>query len=338
MKKLVLFLLSVGMFLGTSVGSVKAKALRTVKRETYGIYLIKRLPKQPLSEKEVKWLIKMREEEKLARDVYLSIFKKYHFRAFRNIAKSERYHMRLIGVLLRKYDLEDPIKGIVNEVGEFKSPEFKKLYDSLLKRADLSLIDALKVGAEIEELDIKDLKAALKDTDNRDVRIVYENLMKASRNHLRAFVRILKRYGVKYEPKYLSQEEVKKILSVKHEAGFYNAKGKPYVLSTKLEVKGKIVDIKKVAGIGKRRITWWAIDVKTKDGKVYEVRLIPTMVYRTLSGVEKGKEVEVLGYQPPYWIVKGINAVMACKVKESNGKTIYDFSFRRICKRLEASQ
>jgi len=336
MKKFVLTLVSLGVFLGSGVVTkVNAKVARVTKREPYVVYLIRKLPKQALSPEEVKFLTKMREEEKLAHDVYKELSKKYPLPIFRNIAKSERYHMYLMGLLLRKYKLQDPIKGMVGRVGEFKSPEFKKLYDVLVKRGDVSLVAALKVGAEIEELDIKDLKEALKVTDNRDIRIAYENLLKASRNHLRAFVRVLKRYGVTYEPKYLSKKELEEILSVKHEAGVYGAKGRPYVLSTKVEISGKVIKIKEVEGFARKKIMWWAIDVKGRDGKVYEVRLVPKWVYGSLNKLKEGEEVKVLGYRPPYWIVRGIPSVMACKLETLDGKVIYDFNFRKVCKKIE---
>ncbi len=56
----------------------------------------------------------------------------------------------------------------------------------------------------IEE--ILDLKKHLAKTDNEDVKLVYENLMKGSMNHLRAFMRNLEKYGVTYEPQYLSAD------------------------------------------------------------------------------------------------------------------------------------
>ena len=50
-----------------------------------------------------------------------------------------------------------------------------------------SLEAALAVGAEIEDLNIYDLGRQLDITDNDDLRIVYINLEKGSRNHLRSF-------------------------------------------------------------------------------------------------------------------------------------------------------
>ena len=335
-KKFVASMLGVGMFLSVGVNKAISKVKPSaLKREAYVVYLVKKLPKENLSKEETQYLIKMREEEKLARDVYLSLAKDYRLPIFRNIARSERFHMYLIGVLLRKYDIADPLKGN-KKVGSFKSEEFKKLYEELVAQGKKSLVDALKVGATVEELDIKDLRDALKVTDNRDIRVVYQNLMKASRNHLRAFVRVLKRYGVTYEPKYISAKQLQEILSVKHEAGPYNAKGKVYVLSAPIKIEGVVEKVKQVPGFARKKIIWWAIDVKDAEGKVHEVRLIPKWVYGNIN-IKPGQKVKIMGYQPPYWIVRGINAIMACKVEDASGKIIYDFSFRKVCKRLENS-
>jgi len=183
----------------------------------YGLYYVENLPKQRLGEKEKEELLYMREEEKLARDVYSTLYRKWRLPIFRNIARSEQRHMDMVGVLIKKYGLKDPV---IDRVGVFTNKHIQELYNKLVAEGEKSLIDALKVGALIEELDITDLKKAMANTDNRDIRIVYANLMKGSRNHLRAFVRLLRRFGYDYTPKYLPKEEFEKIVSTPIERGF----------------------------------------------------------------------------------------------------------------------
>ncbi len=195
--------------------------------QTYMEIYIKNLPKKSLSLKEIEDLYHMREEEKLARDVYLTLYKKYNLIVFKNIAKAEKCHMHMIKVILEKYALEDPLKGIENKIGVFKDKKFTKLYSELVARGERSIVEALKVGAFIEDLDIKDLEDALSRTDNKDIKVVYQNLMKGSRNHMRAFIRVLKRYGGNYIPKFISKEEFVKIINTSHEAGIYGPEGKP---------------------------------------------------------------------------------------------------------------
>jgi hypothetical protein len=141
--------------------------------------------KYDLSSQEKDGLIYMRLEEKLARDVYLTLGKTYSQRMFVNIPESEQRHMDAIKALLDKYEIADPI--IDNEVGSFANQDFKKLYDDLVAKGQASFKDAMLVGKAIEELDIKDLDERLEQTDNPDIKSVYENLRRGSENHLRAF-------------------------------------------------------------------------------------------------------------------------------------------------------
>ncbi len=298
---------------------------------TYLAYYIRNLPKQPLSQEEIKDLLHMREEEKLARDVYFTLSKHYSLPAFRNIARSENQHMKIIGLLIKKYDLSDPVSETHNKVGVFKDKKLQELYKQLVERGKKSLIDALKVGATIEDLDIKDLEEALKRTDNKDIKIVYQNLMKGSRNHMRAFVRILRRLGSDYTPQYISKDEFNKILSTKHEAGFYGPSGKLMILGNK--ILGTVVSVKKVPGFRRKNITWWAIDVQTNSGTV-EVRIAPTWWYPSIN-INKGDKVRITGFTPPYWRVKGINGLIACKVEDKTTGVIYNFlRLRKWCRKI----
>ncbi|MEO2069575.1 MAG: DUF2202 domain-containing protein, partial [Desulfurobacteriaceae bacterium] len=227
------------------------------------MYYVENLPKQSLSEEEIRDLLYMREEEKLARDVYLTLSKIYPIPVFRNIAKSEQQHMNMVGVLIRKYNLEDPVKETGNRIGVFKDQKLQKLYNQLVEKGKRSLIDALQVGATIEDVDIKDLEDAIERTDNKDIKVVYQNLMKGSRNHIRAFVRILRRFGGDYKPQFISEKEFKKILSTKHEAGFYGVNGSLYPSISINKIEGTVKKVKKVPGWGRKRIDWWVLEVET---------------------------------------------------------------------------
>jgi hypothetical protein len=94
------------------------------------------------------------------------------------------------------------------------------LYEQLVVQGSESLAAALQVGAPIEDLDITDLAASLAQTDNPDIILVYENLMKGSRNHLRAFVSTLQRQtGTTYQPQYLDQTTYDAIINGTMESG-----------------------------------------------------------------------------------------------------------------------
>jgi hypothetical protein len=140
---------------------------------------------QALTPAEEDGLVFMREEEKLARDVYLYFDDLYDLPIFGNIAGSEQRHMDAILTLLDRYELEDPAAG--NAQGEFTDPALQALYDQLIVEGSASLEDALGVGVFIEETDIADLEARLPDIVHSDIRRVYENLLRGSQNHLAAF-------------------------------------------------------------------------------------------------------------------------------------------------------
>lgn len=181
------------------------------------------LPYEELSLAEINGLILMREEEKLARDVYQYLYKERGMVIFQNISTSEQRHMDAVKILLDKYGLADPAAN--NAQGIFTSQELQDLYDALIVIGSESQVAALEVGATIEDLDIYDLLELLNETDNEDIKTAYQNLLKGSRNHLRSFIYQLSLNGVEYDAQYLSDEEVESIILTPHERGVYNQDG-----------------------------------------------------------------------------------------------------------------
>lgn len=172
---------------------------------------------QPLSDTEKEGILLMREEEKLARDVYITLYEKWDLRTFTNISKAEQTHMDAMKLLVDRYGLSDPMT--TNTVGVFTNPELQKLYNNLVAQGSASLENAVKVGSTIEDLDIYDLERLMKKADNDDILIVYQNLLKGSRNHLRAFDRQLQRNGSSYTAQYLSQKTYDAIAASPQERG-----------------------------------------------------------------------------------------------------------------------
>jgi hypothetical protein len=142
-----------------------------------------------LTEQEKTDLVHMREEEKLARDVYQKLLDRWKLKIFVNIRESEQLHMDQIKVLLDRYGVDDPVSP--DEGGVFTDSELQSLYTELVQKGEVSIGDALEVGIAIEELDIKDLDTAIKNTTRRDIRNVYSSLQEASGNHLDAFTNAL---------------------------------------------------------------------------------------------------------------------------------------------------
>ncbi len=215
MKKLItMLILTIFLAGGTLAGLSQAGAAPAASPA--GTHL-ENLPREPLSDAEKKGLLLMREEEKLARDLYKALYEKWGIRAFSNIAKSEQQHMDSVKALLDRYGLPDPAGS--NKPGEFSNPALQKTYDDLLKKGLASRAGAVTVGAMVEELDIKDLREEKRKADNKDILMVYENLEKGSRNHLRAFGKQLSKENVRYKASYLTQAEVEKIMKSPQERG-----------------------------------------------------------------------------------------------------------------------
>ena len=164
----------------------------------------------PLSQAEINDLKFLREEEKLARDVYLYSYDKYQLMIFDNISQSEQRHMNSVLNLLNKYGIPDSAS---TEIGVFNNPDLQKLYTSLTKQADISSVEALKAGATIEDLDINDIDHFTANTTKLDLLNVYGNLNCGSKNHIRAFTNWLENNDVTYVPQYISIEEYNVILS-----------------------------------------------------------------------------------------------------------------------------
>lgn len=144
----------------------------------------------------------MREEEKLARDVYLyfaELFpgQKPGSNIFARIAKSEQRHMDAVKKLLDKYGLPDPAAG--KGQGDFANEALQSLYDALVTFDDAEIddyVEGLLAGVAIEVKDIADITAAIKQIADSgggypDIVRVYANLLAGSESHLAAFRKIL---------------------------------------------------------------------------------------------------------------------------------------------------
>jgi hypothetical protein len=163
-----------------------------------------------LSDADVTDILFLREEEKLARDVYRTLAERWQLPIFANIAGAEQNHMDLVALLFETYEIEDPITD--DSIGAFTDPVISDLFDSLVTAGSTSLIDALIVGATIEDMDLADLYGMIQSTANQHLKLIAFNLAKGTRNHLRAFVRALGAQQVIYAPQYLDQETFDEVI------------------------------------------------------------------------------------------------------------------------------
>ena len=177
----------------------------------------------------------MCEEEKLARDVYITLGMKYPTsKVFGNIDDSEERHKCAVSDMLAKYKIPNPSTN--DNVGVFTGEDygwyFTEKYAALVERGTVSELEAYYVGAFIEELDMLDINQcprviidtvdSITDvsecgkiyTDNPDIDRLYESLLEGSKNHLRAYVKSIETLigAGNYQAQVLTQEEVDAIL------------------------------------------------------------------------------------------------------------------------------
>jgi hypothetical protein len=171
----------------------------------------------PVTASEADALRLMREEEKLAHDVYVALEARWHLVTFSNIASSEQRHMDAVANLLVAHGIEDPAAG--NAAGVFTDPRLQTLHDELVAKGSGSLDDALIVGATIEDLDLFDLARLTAQTTRADVLAVWATLSKGSRNHLRSFESQLAARGVTYTAQFLDAATYQAIVGSEMERG-----------------------------------------------------------------------------------------------------------------------
>jgi len=166
---------------------------------------------------EIESLLYVREEEKLARDTYLTLYDIWGTDIFQTISESEQRHMDAVKGLLDKYNLEDPASP---EIGVFQNDFLQAKYYELVAWGTQSEADALLVGGAIEEIDLIDLAQRMAQIDNRDILSVFQNLTDGSENHLRAFVTTYESLtGDTYSPLYLDQDTYQQIINSTSDSG-----------------------------------------------------------------------------------------------------------------------
>ena len=196
------------------------------------------LPVEELSDAERASVIRLRQDEKFARDVYTVFSEKWDLPIFDNIAQAEQRHYDFVGLLIERYELDDPVADAAP--GVFTDPELGKLYTDFVARGEASMEGAFRVGATFEDLDLADIEEMIGASDNADILLVANNLAKGSRNHLRAFSKMLDRHGYEaYEAQYLTQERVDEIILAGHERRVV------------YDEKGEAMDVARGSGAGK---------------------------------------------------------------------------------------
>lgn len=176
------------------------------------------------------------EEEQLAHDVYRVLGNRFpEIDIFADMEANREHSRCTVLDLLRRYRVSVP--RVNDNIGVFSwgiyGRYFMEKYLVLTNQGSTSPLNALYVGAFMEELDIQEISECPKAivdinngiseksacgkgyTDNPEVLRIYESLLDESRMHLRRLVvAIEQQIGAgKYQAQVLSQDEVNAILS-----------------------------------------------------------------------------------------------------------------------------
>ena len=167
------------------------------------------LPESNLTDEQKYALAYMWNEEKLAKDIYLTLNELTPHQTLYNIAtRSEVQHEAAVENLVQKYDInitnlenyeisysEEELRALAP--GEYAVPEVQELYDTLYAKGSQSLQDALEVGCMVEVTDVEDLDKYIEVAgDAEDLIVVFSFLRSGSYNHYWAFDKALKNIGV----------------------------------------------------------------------------------------------------------------------------------------------
>ncbi|MDM7934182.1 MAG: DUF2202 domain-containing protein [Methanothrix sp.] len=149
------------------------------------------------------------EEEKTARDLYISLYRETNLSIFMELVRSEQSHMDQVRGLMERHGVSAPLP---EEPGVLENQTLIQIYNELLTEGRRSGVDALRAAATFEEVSIIDLKRELAATKDEDIRAVYQGLLAGSRKHLRSYVADLREEGIDYSPKHLDRAEFDEII------------------------------------------------------------------------------------------------------------------------------
>lgn len=248
-----------------------------------------------LNPSEASTLSFMREEEKMARDVYLELFDLWSMTVFENIAASEQRHMDAMLKMIERYGLADPVGD--NPRGVFTNQALAAMFDARVDQGGVSEIQALHSGALIEEQDIIDLDAAIAGTDEDPLIRSYSNLRAGSCNHLRAFVGHIVRTEGGYEPKLLDEPTFTACVGSIEDIPVSNAE---FSINPGLNdawyypgTTGQGFSVTVFPGVKRVMLIWFTFDTEVPDDTVSSVIGDPGQRWLVAEGYYEGAAVDM---------------------------------------------
>lgn len=131
-------------------------------------------------------LTEMREEERMARDLYTQLAASSGEAIFTRIAGAEQRHLDAVERLMTSQGMNPDAAG--STVGRYAVGEVQAAYTGWLSQGRASDQAAYKVGVELETWDVAELKAMKVPSDTTGARVVAA-LLNGSKHHLTAFTK-----------------------------------------------------------------------------------------------------------------------------------------------------
>src|SRR6476620_4362177 len=177
------------------------------------ISAVTKAQKITLSPAETKALINLHDNQKLSLFVYDSLYAIWGINPFGNIRSAESQHVNFLDDVADNYALELETNEPGNSAATFTTPQAETIYQESISKGSLSVVDALKMGARLEEMSLQVLHNAKAVTIKSDLLHTFDILAMGSKNNLQAFNRRLKMYGITYEPGFLEQKDFRNIIN-----------------------------------------------------------------------------------------------------------------------------
>lgn len=209
-------------------GNIEPLTLLEVAKDGVSTFIVDNLPSimdvtDPLGADEIEFIYALREDEKISRDLTLVLAELYpEVQFFSRVAKAGATHIATVERLLDYYEIEYPK---LSAPGMFGDESRQNHYDQLLAMGETEE-GGYRAIAQLEEENIVAYDEVIDDIDNPNIEIVVANLLKSSKNHLRAAVRQITRVGGEYIPQLLDDATYNNIVGSTPEKGDrYHCKG-----------------------------------------------------------------------------------------------------------------
>lgn len=147
------------------------------------------------------------EQEKLAHDLYSVLDTIWVTEIFNRLSGDERNHMEKLNAVAVDFMMVVPNHFNEYLPGQYINENLRHLYHDLLLDANLSLEDAYRTCANLEERKILDLRAALKQPNFELETLTYKALLIGAEDNFKLFLRALLEMNAGYQPIHFSNSE-----------------------------------------------------------------------------------------------------------------------------------